>query len=99
MPNPLQTINELVPELPQKDIEFAKKFIAKRDWESLRDLTWSSLQRLESALKKGTLPQKYAGVDIDRVRELALVCDEYYYLIYPEDDEILDDYDDDGEEI
>lgn len=99
MPNPLQKINELIPALPVKDIEFAKKFVEKRDWESLKDLTWSSLMRLENAYKRESLPQKYVGIDVDKVRELALLCNEYYYLIYPDDREPAEDeYDNEVEE-
>ena len=99
MSNPLQQIKELVPSLPKRDIAFAEKFVADRDWESLKDLTWSSLQLVEKAMQSETPPAKYAGLDIDKIRELALICNEYYYLIYPEEMEIMDDYDDNGEEI
>ena len=92
MPNQLQKINELIPYLPKKDISYAEKFVANRDWESLKDLTWSSLQRMENALERGILDLKYGNVDLDKIRELALVCNEYYYLIYPEEMEVPDDY-------
>lgn len=98
MPNPLQQINELIPELPSKDIDYAKKFIAKRDWESLKDLTWSAMKRIETALKREN-SHKYDNIDIDKVRELALLCNEYYYLIYPEDLEPKEDDFDDGEDF
>jgi hypothetical protein len=99
MPNPLQRINELIPYLPNKDIKHAKKFVENKDWESLKDLTWSSLQMMELAVEKGTFAAKYGNADLDKIRELALVCNEYYYLIYPEEIEIPDDYDDEGEEL
>ena len=93
MSSPLQQINELVSSLPAKDLSLAKKFIEKKDWEALKDLTWSCLQLLESAYEKEAIPPKYQNIDLDKVRELALVCDEYYYLIYPEEEEIEDDFD------
>lgn len=92
MPNQLQKIHELIPYLPKKDISYAEKFVANRDWESLKDLTWSSLQRMENALERGILDLKYGNIDLDKIRELALVCNEYYYLIYPEEIEVPDDY-------
>lgn len=99
MPSPLNKINELIPSLPAQDIPYAKRFVERRDWESLKELTWSSLMRLEAAYKRETLPQKYVGIDVDKVRELALLCNEYYYLIYPEDREpSVDEYNDDGDE-
>lgn len=94
MSSPLQQINHLISYLPKKDLTLAKKFIETKDWESLKDLTWSCLQLMEAAYEKEQIPAKYQGVDIDKVRELALICDEYYYLIYPEEDEIEPDFDD-----
>lgn len=98
MSSPLQQINALIPNLPTKDANLAKKFVEKKDWESLKDLTWSCLQIIENAYEKGEVPAKYQSLDIDKIRELALVCDEYYYLIYPEVEEIEDDFDYDGDE-
>ena len=98
MSSPLQQINALIPNLPTKDFNLAKKFIEKKDWESLKDLTWSCLQILEAAYEKEEVPVKYQNIDIDKIRDLALVCDEYYYLIYPEVDEIEDDFDCDDED-
>lgn len=100
MLSPLQQINVLISNLPTKDANLAKRFVEKKDWESLKDLTWSCLQIVESAYEKGEIPSKYQNLDIDKIRELALVCDEYYYLIYPEVEEIEDDFDyDDDEDI
>ena len=93
MSSPLQQIKELISCLPAKDFNLAKKFVDKKDWESLKDLTWSSLQLIESAFEKEEIPAKYKDVDLDKVRELALICDEYYYLIYPEEQEIEEDFD------
>lgn len=99
MSNPLHKINALIPYLPKRDIGYAQKFVAKRDWESLKDLTWSSLLLVEAALKRDVPPAKYANLNIDKIRELALLCNEYYYLIYPEELEDRDDdkYDDSDE--
>ena len=91
MPSPLSKINKLIPYLPQKDISYAQKFVSKRDWEALKDLTWSSYQIVESAQRKEVPPAKYANLDLDKIRELALLCNEYYYLIYPEELEPKDD--------
>jgi hypothetical protein len=91
MSTPLEKINALIPELPKEDIEYAKKFIAERNWEYLKELTWSSFKRIQIANQKTPVPQKYANLDIDKVEELALLCNEYYYLIYPEELEPADD--------
>ena len=93
MSSPLKKIESLISYLPEKDYTLAKKFIEKKDWESLKDLNWSSLQLVEMALAKEEVPAKYQGLDLDKIRELALECDEYYYLIYPEEMEIEEDFD------
>lgn len=93
MSSPLKKIESLISYLPKKDSALAKKFIEKKDWESLKDLTWSSLQLVEMAYAKSEVPAKYQGLDLDKIRELALECDEYYYLIYPEEMEIEEDFD------
>lgn len=90
MSNPLQEIKALIPALPKGDIPFAEKFINNRDYESLKELTWSALKRLEKAYARETLPEKYKGVDVDKVRDLAALCFDYYYLIYPEELEETD---------
>lgn len=95
MSSPIQKIKELIPYLPEGDIRFAQKYLDKKDYDSLKDLTWSALLRLEKAFQRGTIPDKYRGIDIDKVRELALECNEYYYLIYPEELEVEDDFYDD----
>ena len=97
MSSPLKTIKSLIPYLPKGDIPFANRFLEKRDYDSLKELTSSALQRLENAMKKDVLPDKYKGVDIDKVRDLAVEVWEYYYLLYPEELEEQEDFND-GEE-
>lgn len=100
MSSPLQQIKELIPSLPEKDCALANKFYSAKDWEALKDLTWSSLIRVENAYERGNIPDKYKDVDIDNLRDLAVVCSEYYDLVYPEGDEIEEEEDIDyiGEE-
>lgn len=98
MLNLLNKINELIPFLPEKDINFAKNFIAKRDWEALKELTLSSYQIVEKAQQKEVPPAKYANLNLDNIRELAMLCNEYYYLIYPEELEYEDDDFNDSDE-
>lgn len=93
MSSPLKKINELISFLPIEDIPFANRFLQTHDYESLKELTWSALQRFEKAVESGKNLDKYKGLDIDKIRELAVECSDYYYLIYPE--ELWDDnYDD-----
>ena len=98
MSSPLENIKSLIPYLPKGDIPFANKFLEKRDYESLKELTWSSLERLEKAQRKEVLPEKYRDIDIDKVRALAMECFDYYYLLYPEELNEEDDYNEEEED-
>ena len=94
MSSPLKTIESLIPFLPKKDVKYAKEFLQNRDFESLKELTWSALQMVELAYRENPVPDKYKYVDIDKVRDLAIECSEYYYLLYPEELEETDEYND-----
>ena len=94
MSSPLEKIKSLVPCLPKGDIKFAEKFLQERDYESLKELTWSALERLNKAYKLPELPKKYIGIDIDKVRDLAVEVWDYYYFLYPEELEDEGQYDD-----
>ena len=98
MPSSLEKIKSLIQYLPKDDIKFAEKFLQERDYESLKDLTWSALERLNKAHQMAVLPKKYIDVDVDKVRELAVICWNYYYFLFPEELEELDSYDDEVEE-
>jgi len=102
MSNPVSKIKELIPYLPGRDIEIANKLLSKRDFEGLRDLTWSSLVIMERKFGMfDDIPEKYKNVDLDKLRELAVVCADYYTLLYPEEvieelqdaaSDLIDDY-------
>lgn len=94
MSSPLKIIESLIPCLPGKDVKYAKKFFEERDFASLKELTWSALQMVECAYRESPIPDKYKDIDIDKVRDLAVECSEYYYLLYPEEFEETDVYDD-----
>ena len=94
MSSPLEKIRSLVPYLPKGDIKFANKFLEERDYEQLKELTGSALERLEKAYRKDVLPDKYKDIDVDKVRELAIECWDYYYLLYPEELEEEEQYND-----
>ena len=102
MSTPVKKIEQLIPYLPGKDRDIANKLLSKRDFEGLRDLTWSSLIIMERKLDMfESIPEKYKNVDLDKLRELAAVCADYYALLYPEDlveelqdaaSDLIDDY-------
>lgn len=95
MPSQLLKIKELIPFLPKSDIPYATKFYNDKDWESLKDLTWSAWERYKWRTKNKGYTVKYADLDADKLAELALECNEYYYLIYPWEEEIEDDFEGD----
>lgn len=101
MSNPVKKIEQLIPYLPGKDKEIANKLLSKRDFEGLRDLTWSSLVIAERKLKLEVIPEKYKNIDLDKLRNLYLICANYYALLFPEDiveeiewraSDLIDDY-------
>ena len=99
MSSPLENIKSLIPYLPKGDIKFANKFLEQRNYEALKDLTWSAFQRLIKAYKKEVLPEKYRDIDLDRVRDLAVAVEDYYYLLYPEElEEMIDKHESREEE-
>ena len=98
MSSPLEKIKSLVPYLPKGDIKFAERFLQERNYEALKELTWSALERLNRAYKLPELPKKYEDVDVDKVRDLAVEVWDHYYLLYPEELEDERQYDDDVEE-
>ena len=97
MSSPLANIKRLIPSLPKGDIPLANKFLKEKDYESLKELTSSALIRLEKAQKRDVLPEKYVGIDIDAVRNLAVECWDYYYFLYPEELEEDAQYNDEEE--
>lgn len=101
MSNPVKKIEQLIPYLPGKDKDIANKLLSKRDFEGLRDLTWSSLVIAEKKLKLEVIPEKYKNIDLDKLRNLYLICANYYALLFPEDiveeiewraSDLIDDY-------
>ena len=94
MSSPLETIKSLIPSLPKGDIPLANKFLEEHNYEALKELTYSALVRLEKAQKREVLPEKYVGIDIDNVRNLAVECWDYYYFLFPEELEEDAQYDD-----
>lgn len=83
MPSQLQKIKSLIPYLPSKDANLANKFIEKHDYESLKDLTWSFYSVVENSIEKED--NKYSNINLDKIRELAVLADEYYSLVYQEE--------------
>lgn len=96
----LDDIRERVKFLPEKDIVFAHKFIANRDFESLHDIVYSDLQKMEKKqLPNGGFEDQsdaftymeLSALDGDIIKYLdALGAD--FSQIFVEDDDDDEDY-------
>lgn len=89
MKSPLKRIEELIPALPGKDAQLAKKYLENRDFQSILDIVESDIYKAEKA-RYGRLEE--ASDDyISSLTELRGELLTYMsYLDVPDD---LDDYD------
>lgn len=102
MSSPIKKIKSLIPYLPEKDAKLAEKFLANSDYEALKELTWSTAEKLQEYILRGELPDKYKDLDVDKITELSVECSEFYYTLFPEaleTEEDFDDFDDLNEEF
>ncbi len=97
MSTPVQKMKELVKFLPKKDIKYANTFIEVRDFESLKDLVWSDLYKIDKNLDSKNPNQEYLDLDSDKIMDLFTEVNNYCDLLYAsdmiEDDFIEDTYD------
>ena len=89
----LSIIKQLVKELPVKDVPHAERFIAKRDFESLRDLVDSAIKRIEISLASDKPKEEYANIDTGLLE--SLLSEIIIYLSYLDISEF--DNDEDGD--
>lgn len=86
--NPLEKIKALIKALPEKDAVLADKFLAKRDFQSIMELTEADLQKLMMNNKQA--PDDHISNLIRLKEELSIYVpnldafydalnDEYYY--------------------
>lgn len=90
MGNPLKRIKELTPTLPEKDAKLVKKYLEKRDFQSMLEIVESDLYKAEKA-KYGRLeaiPDDYIAALTEMRGELLT------YMSYLEVPDNSDDYDD-----
>lgn len=71
----LNTIRKLVPELPEKDIPIASKYLEKRDFESLQDLVDSAIVRIKKDKRKES--PRYAHIKLDSLERLSVLISDY----------------------
>lgn len=89
MGNPLNRVKELVPTLPEKDANLVKKYLEKRDFQSVLEIVESDLYKAEKA-KYGRLE----AVSDDYIASLTEMRGELVtYMSYLEVPDNSDDYD------
>lgn len=89
--NTLSTIKSLIIALPKKDVAFAEKFIAKRDFESLRELVDSAIIRVNKSLATENPKEEYKNIDLDSLESLS--AEVSVYLSYLDVSEFDNDED------
>ena len=67
---PIQIMEELLCNLPEKDIKFAEKFIKERNFEALQELVISDIQKIE----KKCNPTSLEPEDLKMEEELDALC-------------------------
>ena len=89
--NTLLTIKRLIGSLPAKDIPFAEKFIAKRDFESLKELVESAMFKIRKSLASEKPKEEYLTINMDLLE--SLLTEVMLYLSYLDISEFDNDED------
>ena len=90
---PVERIRALLPSLPSSDVEIGKKFLAKRDFESLQLLVDSAIVRVKKGLAKENAKEEYLKVDLREISRLKSEVDTYCMALeLPEQEEDFDDF-------
>ena len=88
---PIERIEALLPSLPLSDVEIGKKFLAKRDFESLQLLVDSAIVRMKNGLAKENVKEEYLKVDLREISRLKSEVDTYCMALeLPEQEEYED---------
>jgi len=88
---PVERIGALLPSLPSSDVEIGKKFLAKRDFESLQLLVDSAIVRMKNGLAKENVKEEYLKVDLREISRLKSEVDTYCMALeLPEQEEYED---------
>lgn len=90
---PVERIRALLLSLPSSDVEIGKKFLAKRDFESLQLLVDSSLVRVKKGLNKENPKEEYLKADLGEMRKLKSEIDTYCEALeLPEQEDEYEDF-------
>ena len=97
---PIQKMEELLCNLPEKDIKFAEKFIKERDFEALQELVVSDIQKIEKKCNPTSLEPEDLKMEeaLDALCKLRNEVESYLSLLGYSSEEIYgtgEDLDDD----
>lgn len=73
----LQQIRKLIPNLPEKDIVIANRYLANRNFDALQDLVDSLITRIKSSRRKKINQEKYADMDMSALQNLSILIMDY----------------------
>lgn len=73
----LQQIRKLIPNLPEKDIVIANRYLANRNFDALQDLVDSLIMRIKSSRRKKMNQEKYADMDMSALQNLSVLIMDY----------------------
>ena len=99
---PIQIMEELLYNLPEKDIKFAEKFIKERNFEALQELVISDIQKIEKKCNPTSLEPEDLKMEeaLDALCKLRNEVESYLSLLGYSSEEIYgtgEDLDDDDE--
>jgi hypothetical protein len=98
--SPVQKITALCKYLPEKDKFYADAFIIRRDFTSLRDLVDSDIRKVEKNLTKENPKPELLNIDIDKLRKMLSIIDDYLILLGEDlDFDTDEDFNEELEEI
>ena len=97
---PIQIMEELLCNLPEKDIKFAEKFIKERNFEALQELVISDIQKIEKKCNPTSLEPEDLKMEeaLDALCKLRNEVESYLFLLGYSSEEIYgtgEDLDDD----
>lgn len=97
---PIQKMEELLCNLPEKDIRFAEKFIKERNFEALQELVISDIQKIEKKCNPASLEPDDLKMEetLDALCKLRNEVEGYFSLLGYSSEEIYglgEDLDDD----
>ena len=101
---PIQRMEELLCNLPEKDIKFAEKFIKERAFEALQELVISDIKKLQQMCNPISLEPENIEMEnkLDALCKLRNEVESYLSLLGYSNDEIYgtsEDLDDDDDEF